>query len=114
MRVKSDLADLQIELGAIRRDGAELVVESAPESSIDARIRVDAAEARSILGKMLKSPAVWSFLLRLPFARNTRSGKRAWEGGRPALHEGEDAFAPRGDNSTWRARRETTGLNKPW
>ena len=119
MRVKSDLADLQIELGSIRRDGPELVVESAPESSIDARIRVNAAEARGILARMLRSGAVWGFLLRLPFARLRRARDTAREGGRPALREGGDAFAPQsngntGDNPAWRARRGSVGLNKPW
>ena len=115
MRVKSDLADLQIELGGIHRDGDELVVESAPESSIDARIRVDAAEARSMLGKVLKSGAVWSFLLRLPFLRPARARGTPRGGGRPALNEGGDAGAARIlDNPAWRERRESTGLNKPW
>lgn len=115
MRVKSDLADLQIELGPIRRDGAELVVESAPQSSIDARIRVDATEARGILGRMLKSGAVWSFLLRLPFARLRPAANPSRERGHPALAEGRDAFVPiSSDNPAWRARRASTGLNKPW
>ena len=115
MRVKSDLADLQIELGDIRRDGDELVVESAPESSLDARIRVDATDARNMLGKVLKSGAVWGFLLRLPFSRPERSMRTPRERGRPALREGADAGgsgAP--DNPAWRERRESTGLNKPW
>ena len=129
MRVKSDLADMQIELGGIRRHGDELVVESAPESSIDARIRVDASEARSILGRLLRSGAVWGFLIRLPFSRLSRSGRARGSvrgearasgtprrEGRPALHEGGEAFAPRRspDNPAWRERRERTGLNKPW
>ncbi len=105
MRVKSDLADLEIELGPIRRDGDELVVESAPGSSIGARIRVDAAEARSMLAKVLSSGAVWSFLLRLPFAW------RAERGGGKAPEEQADGTR---DNPAWRARRESTGLNKPW
>ena len=41
MRVKSDLADLDIKLGRISRQGDELVVDSAPGSSLDARIRID-------------------------------------------------------------------------
>ena len=115
MRVKSDLADLDIKLGRISREGDELVVESAPESSLDARIRVDAADARSMLGKVLTSGAVWGFLLRLPFTRLKRAANSRREGRRPALREGEDAVSPRSpDNPAWRARRESTGLNKPW
>ncbi len=104
MRVKSDLAGLDIKLGRISREGDELVVDSAPGSSLDARIRVDASDARSMLATVLKSGAVWRFLLRLPFSRR----------GRPALHDGGDALAPPRDNAAWRARRESTGLNKPW
>ena len=115
MRVSSDLADLDIKIGRISRDGDELVVESAPESSIDARIRVDAPDARGMLGTVLKSGAVWGFLLRLPFSRLSRTAEKRREGGRPALREGGDAFASRSpDNPAWRARRERTGLNKPW
>lgn len=115
MRVTSDLADLDIKLGRISREGDELVVESAPESSLDARIRVDSSDARSMLGKVLKSGAVWGFLLRLPFSRPGRATGTPGEGGGPVLREGRDASASRSpDNPAWRARRESTGLNKPW
>ena len=115
MRVTSDLADLDIKLGRISRQGDDLVVESAPESSLDARIRVDASDARGMLGKVLKSGAVWGFLLRLPFSRLARAMRTSPGGGRVALRKGGDAGnsgAP--DNPAWRERRESTGLNKPW
>ncbi len=119
MRVTSDLADLQIELGRITRDGDELVVESAPGSSLDASIRVDGSDARNMLGKLLKSGAVWGFLLRLPFVKLKHIARSRRERWRPALGEGGDTFAPGsggkdGDNPAWRERREGTGLNKPW
>ncbi|MDE0680657.1 MAG: hypothetical protein OXI11_10665 [Gammaproteobacteria bacterium] len=115
MRVKSDLADLDIKLGRISRQGDELVVDSAPGSSLDARIRIDASDARSMLGKVLKSGAVWSFLLRLPFSRPARATATARGRVRPARNEGGDADAPgSSDNPAWRERRESTGLNKPW
>ena len=115
MRVSSDLADLDIRIGRISREGDELVVDSAPESSLDARIRLDASDARSMLGKVLKSGAVWGFLLRLPFSRHSRKAEKRRGGRRPTLREDGDAFASRSpDNPAWRARRERTGLNKPW
>ena len=115
MRVTSDLADLDIKLGRISRQGDELVVDSAPESSLDARIRVDASDARSMLAKVLKSGAVWGFLLRLPFSRPARAPGKARGEGRPARNEGGNTFASRSrDNPAWRERRESTGLNKPW
>ncbi|MCY3604992.1 MAG: hypothetical protein OXH45_04450 [Gammaproteobacteria bacterium] len=115
MRVKSDLADLDIKLGRISRQGDELVVDSAPGSSLDARIRIDASDARSMLGKVLKSSAVWGFLLRLPFSRPARAMGGARKRGRPALNEGGNAGASRSpDNPAWRERRESTSLNKPW
>lgn len=115
VRVKSDLADLDIKIGRISREGDELIVESAPESSLDARIRVDSSDARSMLGKVLRSGAVWGFLLRLPFSRPRRAANSRREVGRPVLREGGDAVAPRSaDNPAWRERRERTGLNKPW
>lgn len=115
MRVTSDLADLDIRIGRIAREGEELVVESAPGSSLDARIRIDAADARSMLGKVLKSGAVWGFLLRMPFSRPARAPGTLRKRGRPALDKGGDAGSPRSpDNPAWRERRESTGLNKPW
>ena len=118
MRVTSDLADLQIKLGRIRREGRELVVESAPGSSLDACIRVDAGEALHLMGKLLSSGAVWAFLVRLPFALLLRIAGV----GRKRVHFGHgEAATPfargresAGDNPAWRARRESTGLNKPW
>ena len=104
MRVSSDLADLRVELGAIRREGTELVIDSAPGSSIDTRIRVGAAEARRMLGKVLGSGAVWAFALRLPFARG--AGSR----GQSAQKQAGGAK----DNPAWRKRRDSVGLNKPW
>lgn len=101
MRVTSDLADLKIELGPITREGDELVVQSAPGSSLDTRIRVDASDARSMLGKVLGSGAFWAFLLRLPFA-GRRSKATRMPAGRAR------------DNAAWRERRESVGLNKPW
>ena len=103
MRVTSELADLEIELGRITREGDQLVVESAAGSSLDARIRVDASDARSMMGKVLRSGAVWAFLLRLSFARGRRRG--AGSG---------DAVQQPGDNPEWRSRRASIGLNKPW
>ena len=113
MRVKSDLADLNLKLGRIRRQGDELVVDSAPESSIDARIRIDASEALSILGRMLGSSAVWGFLIRLPFARRIKAARSRQEQARALSAPDTSAFVVR-DNPAWRARRENTGLNKPW
>ena len=103
MRVTSDLADLEIEIGRITREGDQLVVESAAGSSIDARIRVDASDARSMMGKVFRSGAVWAFLLRLPFVR----------GGRRRTSN-RDAAEKASDNPAWRSRRESIGLNKPW
>ncbi len=103
MRVTSDLADLEIQLGRITRSGDELLVESAPGSSLEARIRVDAADARSMLGKVLKSPAVWAFLVRLPFT-----------GWRRPHGKVKDTTQDTRDNPAWQARRESIGLNKPW
>ena len=104
MRVTSDLADLQIKLGPIHRDGDELVIDSAPGSSLDTRIRVDPADAGSMLGRLLGSGAVWAFVIRLPFtSRKRRRQEGSQEGAQGA-----------NDNPAWRGRRESTGLNKPW
>ena len=66
MEVRSKLADMSVQIGAVRRDGADLVLASSSDSSIDAEIRVSAREALVILGRVLCSRGGLAFLLLLP------------------------------------------------
>ncbi|MDE0064381.1 MAG: hypothetical protein OXP09_14315 [Gammaproteobacteria bacterium] len=95
MKVVSELADIEFQVGAIARRGDELIIESTPDSTLAARVFVSPKDARTAIRRLLASPSAWGFLLRLPFtplrARQENTGHRAWED-----------------------RRRSVGLNKPW
>lgn len=95
MRVVSELADIEFQVGAISLNGDDLVIDSAPGSTLAARIMVSPRDARATLARIALSPSAWGFLLRLPFA--PLRGKRQQAGER-----------------AWQERRRQTGLNKPW
>lgn len=95
MKVTSELADIEFQVGAIAREGDELVIDSAPDSTLAARIVVSPRDALTTVRRVLLSPSAWGFLLRLPFA--LVRGKRS-----------------RAGDSAWQERRRSTGLNKPW
>jgi hypothetical protein len=67
MKVQSPLANMDIRIGAVRREGNELLLQSAPGSSLEATIAVSAREALSILGRVLGSGGGLMFVLGLPF-----------------------------------------------
>lgn len=67
MKVRSALADLEIEIDEIRRTGNELVLRSAPDSSLETVITVSAREVVATLLKVLASPSALLFVLGLPF-----------------------------------------------
>lgn len=94
MKVVSELADIEFRVGAIVRQGDDLIIDSTPDSTLAARIVVSPRDAVTTIARLLSSPSAWGFVLRLPF---TRPGKRA---------DGKDR--------DWEARRQRTGLNKPW
>ncbi|MXW49361.1 MAG: hypothetical protein F4X81_02020 [Gammaproteobacteria bacterium] len=94
MKVASELADIEFRVGAIARQGDDLVIDSTPDSTLAARIVISPRDAVTTIGRLLSSPSAWGFLLRLPF---TRRGKQT---------DGEDR--------DWAERRQRTGVNKPW
>jgi hypothetical protein len=89
MEVRSKLADMSVQIGAVRRDGAELVLTSSSTSSIDAEIRVSAREALGILGRILASRGGLAFILLMPVY--------VWKRVAPGS-----------------ARLRATDINKPW
>ena len=95
MRVISELADIDFQVGAISRRGDELVIDSAADSTLASRIVIRPREALATLLRLATSAAAWGFLLRLPFAL-LRAGRQE------------------ADDQAWRERRERIGLNKPW
>jgi hypothetical protein len=67
MRVRSKLADVEFLVGSIERKGNDLVVNSDPDQPLKSRIYISPADALTLLGKMISSPAAWVFLLGFPF-----------------------------------------------
>lgn len=96
MRVHSALADMSIGIGGVRREGNDLVLEAAPESSIDATIVISASEVLCTLGKVLSTPSSLLFVLGLPlFWLRERIGPGATASAtRPALGESIDINKP--------------------
>jgi hypothetical protein len=67
MKVRSALADLEIGIDDIRREGNGLVIRSAAGSPLEAVITVSAREVVATLFKVLTSPSALVFVLGLPF-----------------------------------------------
>lgn len=67
MRVISPLADLQLQVGKIKRQGDLIVVETVPGEGIETRIELSARDAGRIAGLVLRSPALLLYVLTLPF-----------------------------------------------
>ena len=67
---------MSVEIGGVRREGAQLILSSAPGSSIDTEIRLSAREVARLLGRVLCSRAGLSFVLLMPWLvwRRDRTG----------------------------------------
>jgi len=97
MKVTSALANMDVQIGTVRREGHDLILGSAPGSSIDAVIRLSAREVVRILALVLGSRAGLIFVLGLPFF---------WLRQRLAGEQSATATALGAD--------ERTNINKPW
>ena len=96
MKVRSPLADMDLQLGSVSRDGNHLVLRSDAARSIDTEISVSASEVLRTIGLVLSRPAGLAFVLGLPFF---------WL--RERLSSGS-AGAARS------ATRQPVDINKPW
>ena len=67
MKVRSPLADMEIGIGSVSRNGNDLVLRSRSGSSIDTEITVSAGEVLRTIGLVLSRPAGLLFVLGLPF-----------------------------------------------
>lgn len=66
MRVISPLADLELQVVRIKRQGDLIVVETEPGKGIETRIELSARDAGRIAGRILRSPALLLYVLTLP------------------------------------------------
>ena len=96
MKVRSGLADLDIGIGSIRRDGGNLILRSSAASSVDTEIVVSATEVIRTIGIVLSSPSGWAFVLGLPWF---------WL---------RQAFAGAGTTAMQAKSPRPADINKPW
>ena len=66
MRVISQLADLELEVARIERQGELIVVETAPGQGVETRIELSPRDTGRIAGRILRSPALLMYVLSLP------------------------------------------------
>lgn len=66
MRVTSQLADMDIEVGSIAWKGTSLIVQTAPGEGIEASIEMGPRDVVRIITKILRHPAVVGYVLALP------------------------------------------------
>lgn len=94
MRVISSLADIDFNVGRVRREGGNLIVESSPDSTLATTVTITPRDALKAVKAFLVSGATWAFLASLPFG-----------GGSKDNGSGEER---------WAERRQRIGINKPW
>lgn len=66
MRVVSQLADMDLEVDTISREGNLIVVQTARGVGIETRIEIGPRDAARILSRALRSPAILAYVLTLP------------------------------------------------
>jgi hypothetical protein len=78
VRVISPLADMDLEVRSISREGSLIIVEAA-SGTTGTRIELSPRDTVGMLGHALRRPALWLYLLTLPYLywRNRRGGQIA-------------------------------------
>jgi len=66
MRVISQLADMDLQIGSITRAGDRIVVQTAPGAGMETRIEIEPRDAARILGLALRNPRVIAYVFALP------------------------------------------------
>lgn len=67
MKVVSKLADLELHIDRIERQGNVLLVHSDPKRSLPTTIYIAPSDILELLKVMLKSGGLWQFLLLMPW-----------------------------------------------
>lgn len=66
MRVISQLADMDLEIGSITRAGDRIIVQTAPGAGVETRIEIEPRDAARILGLALRNPRIIAYVAALP------------------------------------------------
>lgn len=67
MKVKSKLADIDFEFGHFEYKKDHLIIHSHPDQSMQSRVYVSPDDVMSALGKAIKLPMFWVYMLGFPF-----------------------------------------------
>ncbi len=67
MKVKSKLADIDFEFGHFEYKKDHLVIHSHPSQSMQSKVYVSPNDVVSAVGKAIKVPMVWLYILGFPF-----------------------------------------------
>jgi len=67
MKVRSKLADIDFVFGSFEYKKDHLIVHSDPSRSMESKVFVSPDDILSGLGKALKNPMVWVYVLGFPF-----------------------------------------------
>ncbi len=97
MKVQSPLANMEVVIGKVRRNGNDLVLSSGKDSSMDAVITISAAEVLRTTGAVLSTPSGLGFVLGLPFFWLRQ--RLGWGASRDQAHN---------------ASLNPANINKPW
>jgi hypothetical protein len=67
MKVKSKLADVDFQFGAVERNNNTLVISNHPSQSMRSKVYVTPEDVLQFIGKMFTSPSALAFILAFPF-----------------------------------------------
>ena len=67
MKVRSKLADVDFQIGEFEYKKDHLIIHSAEAQAMKTRVYVSPDDIVSALGKILKKPMVWLYLIAFPF-----------------------------------------------
>jgi hypothetical protein len=98
MKVTSALANMEISVGRISSRQGQLILESGSDSSIDARVAMDARDVLGALWAFARSPSAWGFVLSLPILWLWRPRSAGKQSGEP--------YAGYAINYPWRRERK--------
>lgn len=67
MKIKSKLADLDFQFGAFEHKKDHLIIQSAPDQPMQARVYLSPDDILSILHRVLVNPRIWLYFWGFPF-----------------------------------------------
>lgn len=66
MKVNSPLANMEVYVGSVEKQGDQLVINSRGDSTMHAQVFITPQDARDFLRSLLKSPAILLYIIIMP------------------------------------------------